>query len=187
VRQTCCRGEFRINQAEAEVMEKSSQLAYDIRTKYAERQAERAKLDLLRTLRSVNQETLRLTEARVKEGDVAPLEASLLKVEISRSVVADRSAENRLATAEHVATIEAIALASLFARTLNLSLHCLHVLPRGLDDHKPNPPVFQVITEAFKHLAAKAGTEVKAPICAVAYGSEISNAVVDYARKHDAR
>jgi cobalt-zinc-cadmium efflux system outer membrane protein len=32
----------------------------------------------------LNQETLRLTEARVKEGDVAALEASLLKVEIGR-------------------------------------------------------------------------------------------------------
>ena len=91
------------------------------------------------------------------------------------------------ATDFHVMTVEAIALASLFVRTLNLPLHCLHVLPRGLDGNHPNPPVLQVITEALKHLAAKAGTGVEAPVCAVAYGSEISNAIVDYARKHNAR
>lgn len=43
---------------------------------------------------------LRLTEARVKQGDVAPLEASLLKVEISRAEVTRRSAQSRLTSAE---------------------------------------------------------------------------------------
>jgi cobalt-zinc-cadmium efflux system outer membrane protein len=36
----------------------------------------------------------------VKEGDVAPLEASLLKVEISRVEVSRRSAQGRLTSAE---------------------------------------------------------------------------------------
>jgi nucleotide-binding universal stress UspA family protein len=89
------------------------------------------------------------------------------------------------ATDFHDATRKTIALAALFARTLRLSLHCLHVLPRVLDGH--NPPVLQVTTEALKHLAARVATEVKTLVCAVTYGSQISNAVVDYARKHDAR
>lgn len=91
------------------------------------------------------------------------------------------------ATDFHVATAEAIGLAALFARTLNLSLHCLHVLPRGLGGDKPVLPVLQVITEALKHLAAKAGSDVEVPVCAVVYGSEVSTAVVEYARMHDAR
>jgi cobalt-zinc-cadmium efflux system outer membrane protein len=55
---------------------------------------------LLSDLIGLNQDTLRLTQARVKEGDVAPLEASLLNVEISRAEVSRRSAQGRLTSAE---------------------------------------------------------------------------------------
>jgi cobalt-zinc-cadmium efflux system outer membrane protein len=43
---------------------------------------------------------LRLTTARVKDGDAAPLEASLLQVEISRAAVMRAGAEGRLHSAE---------------------------------------------------------------------------------------
>ncbi len=91
---------FAIGQAEAELQERSASLAYDIRAAVAELRAERQKLKLLDDLSPVNQDALRLTEARVKEGDVAPLEANLLKVEINRSLVLRRSAVGRLAVAE---------------------------------------------------------------------------------------
>jgi len=71
-----------------------------LRQPNAEVSAERHKLKLLSDLIGLNQDTLRLTEARVKEGDVAPLEASLLKVEISRAEVSRRSAQGRLTSAE---------------------------------------------------------------------------------------
>jgi cobalt-zinc-cadmium efflux system outer membrane protein len=92
--------EFSIGIAEADLQQRSTQLAYEITAAYAEVSAERHKLKLLTDLIGLNQDTLRLTEARVKEGDVAPLEASLLKVEISRAEVSRRSAQGRLTSAE---------------------------------------------------------------------------------------
>jgi len=92
--------EFSIGIAEADLQQRSTQLAYEITAAYAEVSAERHKLKLLNDLIGLNQDTLRLTEARVKEGDVAPLEASLLKVEISRAEVSRRSAQGRLTSAE---------------------------------------------------------------------------------------
>lgn len=91
---------FGVGQAEAELQQRSSELAYEIRAAVAERQAEEEKLKLLDELASVNQDALRLTEARVREGDVAPLEAGLLRVEISRAAVLKTSAQGRLAVAE---------------------------------------------------------------------------------------
>ncbi|HTF68787.1 MAG TPA: TolC family protein [Edaphobacter sp.] len=92
--------EFSIGIAETDLQQRSMQLAYEITTAYAEVSAERHKLKVLGDLIGLNQDTLRLTEARVKEGDVAPLEAGLLKVEISRAEVSRRSAQGRLTSAE---------------------------------------------------------------------------------------
>jgi cobalt-zinc-cadmium efflux system outer membrane protein len=92
--------EFSVGIAEADLQLRSAQLAYEIAAAYAEVSAERHKLKLMSDLIGLNQDTLRLTEARVKEGDVAPLEASLLKVEISRTEVSRRSAQGRLTSAE---------------------------------------------------------------------------------------
>jgi cobalt-zinc-cadmium efflux system outer membrane protein len=92
--------DFSIGIAEADLQQRSLQLAFEIRTAYAEVLAERHKLGILSDLIGLNQDTLRLTEARVKEGDVAQLEASLLKVEISHADVSRRSAQGRLTSAE---------------------------------------------------------------------------------------
>jgi cobalt-zinc-cadmium efflux system outer membrane protein len=92
--------DFSIGIAEADLQQRTLQLAFEIRTAYAELTAERHKLKILSDLIGLNQDTLRLTEARVKEGDVAQLEASLLKVEISRTDVSRRSAQGRLTSAE---------------------------------------------------------------------------------------
>jgi len=92
--------EFSIGIAEADLQQRSTQLAYEITAAYAEVSAEQHKLKLLSDLIGLNQDTLWLTEARVKEGDVALLEASLLKVEISRAEVSRRSVQGRLTSAE---------------------------------------------------------------------------------------
>ena len=91
---------FDIARAEAELQERSASLAFDIRVAVADVQAEQQKLKLLDDLAPINDDALRLMEARVKEGDVAPLEASLLKVEINRALVLRRGAQGRLAVAE---------------------------------------------------------------------------------------
>jgi outer membrane protein, heavy metal efflux system len=91
---------FSVGIAETDLQQRSTQLEFEITAAYAEVSAERHKLKVLSDLIGLNQDTLRLTEARVKEGDVAPLEASLLRVEISRAEVSRRSAQGRLASAE---------------------------------------------------------------------------------------
>lgn len=92
--------EFSVGLAEAELQERSVQLAFQIAAAFEEVQAERRKLKVLTNLIGMNGETLRLTEARVKEGDVAPIEAALLKVEISRAEVARMGTRSRLTSTE---------------------------------------------------------------------------------------
>ena len=92
--------DYSIRIAEADLQQRSAELAYQIRTGYAEVCAERHKVKLLTDLIGFNQDSLRLTEARVKEGDIGPLEANLLKVEIARAGVSLKSAQGRLTTAE---------------------------------------------------------------------------------------
>ena len=91
------------------------------------------------------------------------------------------------ATDFHDTTTEALQIAASFCSSMNLSLHCLHVLPRRVEDnsHKGFIPV--IITEALQHLVAMVENKVGPPVCAVTYGSEVSSAVVDYARANKAR
>jgi len=91
---------FSVDLAQAELQGRTTELAFEIKAAYAEVLAERRKVKLLSDLMAFNQDTLRLTEARVKEGDVAPLEVGLLKVEINRAEVSQISARSRLASAE---------------------------------------------------------------------------------------
>lgn len=81
---------------EADWQDRASQLALEIRASFADLLAQRQKVKVLDRLLDLNRESLRLTAARVEEGDVAPLEASLLQVEISRAEVMRVSAEGRL-------------------------------------------------------------------------------------------
>lgn len=92
--------DYSIGIAEADLQQRSAELAYQIRAGYAELSAERDKVKLLTDLIGFNQDSLRLTGARVKEGDIAPLEANLLKVEIARAEVSLKSAQGRLTSAE---------------------------------------------------------------------------------------
>lgn len=85
---------------EADWQDRASQLAFEIRGSFADLEAQRQKVKVLDQLLDLNRESLRLTAARVKEGDAAPLEASLLQVEISRAQVMRASAEGRLHSAE---------------------------------------------------------------------------------------
>jgi cobalt-zinc-cadmium efflux system outer membrane protein len=92
--------DYAVGIAESDFRQRSAELAYQIRVGYAELCSERHKVKLLTDLIGFNQDSLRLTEARVKEGDLAPLEANLLKVEIARAEVSLKSAQGRSASAE---------------------------------------------------------------------------------------
>lgn len=71
--------------AEAEVAERRRQLSFDIKTRYFEATAARKKVDTLERLIALTQESLKLTEARVREGDAATLDRDLLRVELART------------------------------------------------------------------------------------------------------
>lgn len=86
--------------AEAEYQDRILQLTYAVRVTYAERRAAERRLQTLDAILVSYRNTLQLTEVRVKEGDVAPLEARLLQVEISRVAVLRSSAQSRLFSAE---------------------------------------------------------------------------------------
>jgi nucleotide-binding universal stress UspA family protein len=88
-------------------------------------------------------------------------------------------------------TIPAIRYAASLSSATGAPLHCLHVLPRSIEvgSHSPanDSAVPRIVTEALQQLAAESGTAAATPVCAVAYGSEISSAVVHYATETNAR
>jgi nucleotide-binding universal stress UspA family protein len=84
-------------------------------------------------------------------------------------------------------TIQAIRYAACFANLKASPLHCLHVLPRTLEAGSQTEIVPSIMAEALQQLAAESGVVIDPPTCATTFGSEISYAVVDYAREHKAK
>ena len=84
-------------------------------------------------------------------------------------------------------TIHAIRYAACFANLSKAQLHCLHVLPRTLEAGSQSEIVPAIMSEALQQLAAESGVVIAPPTCATTFGSEISYAVVDYAREHKAK
>src|SRR5579864_8600840 len=85
--------------AEAELDGRSIQIAYEIEMGYLSVVYERERVTVLDRVSDSPRESLRLTEARVREGDAAPLEAQLLAVEQSRAAAQRADATGRLASA----------------------------------------------------------------------------------------
>lgn len=86
--------------AQVEIDGRSTQVAYDIEMGYLSMIYERERIAILDRVLDTLKESHRLTEARVKEGDAAPLEAQLLAVELSRADAQRSDAVGRLAAAE---------------------------------------------------------------------------------------
>jgi cobalt-zinc-cadmium efflux system outer membrane protein len=89
-----------IGLAQVEIDGRSTQVAYDIETGYLSMVYERERIAALDRVLDTLKESHRLTEARVREGDAAPLEAQLLAVELSRADAQRSDAVGRLAVAE---------------------------------------------------------------------------------------
>ena len=70
--------------AEAEFAARARQLVFDVKTRAAEARAAHAKSAALAEVVTAGREALRLTRARVAEGDAAALEGQLLAVEFAR-------------------------------------------------------------------------------------------------------
>jgi cobalt-zinc-cadmium efflux system outer membrane protein len=92
--------EFSVAIAEVELDARKAQIAYEVETAYLATVYERERILVLDRVLESLQESRRLTEARVKEGDAAPLEAQLLAVEVSRAAAQRMDAAGRLAIAE---------------------------------------------------------------------------------------
>jgi nucleotide-binding universal stress UspA family protein len=90
------------------------------------------------------------------------------------------------ATDFHSVTRQSIKEAVCYCKSLGLQLHCLHVLPRSLQSSTGDHTLPEILTSALKHLVATSEVPIETPVCSVTYGSEISNAVVDYSRQHGA-
>jgi nucleotide-binding universal stress UspA family protein len=91
------------------------------------------------------------------------------------------------ATDFHFITIHALRFAACFSQLTLSPLHCLHVMPRTLEACTQCRVVPDIMSEALQQLAAESGVVFEDPICATTYGSEVSYAVVEYAKQHKAK
>lgn len=73
-----------LSAAEAEIADRERRLAAEVRAVYAEALAAARELEITEGLNKLDAEAVRVVEARVSEGDAAPLEAHLLRVEVER-------------------------------------------------------------------------------------------------------
>ena len=84
-------------------------------------------------------------------------------------------------------TTQTIRYAAFFSKVMGARLHCLHVLPRTVEGGARSHIIPQIMAEALQQVASENGETFDPPVCATTYGSEISNAVVDYAKQHKAK
>lgn len=91
--------ELELQQIRAEVLALERRLAVEIRTAYTNALSAARQLDVLEKLIVANLEIVRITEARLKEGDVAPLDVNLVKVEADNLKIKAIQARNDLETA----------------------------------------------------------------------------------------
>jgi cobalt-zinc-cadmium efflux system outer membrane protein len=82
--------------AEAEVADRERRLTAEVRASYAEALAAVRELQITEELTNIDMQTSRIVEVRVNEGDSAPLEHNLLRVEIERLNARRALVEGRL-------------------------------------------------------------------------------------------
>ena len=85
--------------AEADLAEQTLRLATEIKLRYLDAVTEQARLAALHRLIGTYRESLKLLEARVRQGDAAPLESQLLLVEVSRAEAEKRTVAGRIQVA----------------------------------------------------------------------------------------
>lgn len=87
-----------LQQIRAEVLSLERQLTVEIRTAYTNALSAARQLDVLEKFVAANLEIVRVIEARLREGDVAPLDVNLVKVEADRLKIQAIQARNDLET-----------------------------------------------------------------------------------------
>jgi nucleotide-binding universal stress UspA family protein len=87
----------------------------------------------------------------------------------------------------HITTTCAIRYATFFCKVMRAPLHCLDLHPQILDGGCQKINIPQSMIDALQRIAAEYGTPIDPPICANAYGNEITNTVIEYARQKNAK
>jgi nucleotide-binding universal stress UspA family protein len=83
-------------------------------------------------------------------------------------------------------TAPAIIYAHLLANATGSPLHCIHVLPRMVNQNSRDGSIPRIVSEALQHIVRGIGATNVPLISAVTYGSEVSNSVIEYARERHA-
>ena len=91
--------ELEIQQARFDVTALERQIAVEIRTAYTRAVSAARQLDVIEKLLAADAELVRVTNARLKEGDVAPLDVNLVRVESDRLKIQQIEARSELETA----------------------------------------------------------------------------------------
>ena len=81
----------------------------------------------------------------------------------------------------------AIRYAAFFSKVMRAPLHCLDTHPQTLEAGCQNINIPQSMIDALQRIAAEYGAPVDPPICANAFGNEITNTVIEYARQKNSK
>jgi len=91
--------ELELQQARFEVAALERQVAVEVRNAYTRAISAARQLDVIEKLLAADAELVRVTDARLKEGDVAPLDANLVRVESDRLKIQQIEARSELDSA----------------------------------------------------------------------------------------
>ena len=152
-----------VSQTRAEVAALERAVAIEIRSAYTNALAAARQLDVLERLIAADEELVRLTEARLKEGDVAPLDVNLVRVESDRLKVQAIQTRSELETA-------LLQTRTLIGADINESLR--------LAPQPERPPRFDV---GLSELTATA-LQTRADLQAARLGEELGTARIGLAR-----
>ncbi len=84
---------------EAEIADRERRLAVEVRALYAQALAALRELDITENLNNLDVQTIRFVQARVNEGETAPIELNLLRVDVDRLRARRALVEGRLQSA----------------------------------------------------------------------------------------
>jgi outer membrane protein, heavy metal efflux system len=174
-----------IKVAEAERDERKRQLSFAVKRAYAEAIAEQMKLDTLDRIVKSNQQYYELTQARVKEGDAAPLEARLLHTELSRDNAQRMVATGKVASAilELKSTLDLPATESLslpaILSTADISPNLEHLKSLAVQN-RPDLRTLEVSVQQAAAETALAGVEARPNLTVSAQYSHIDSAFSQY-------
>lgn len=155
--------QLELSQTRAEVAALERAVAIEVRTVYTNALAAARQLDILEKLIAADEELVRLTEARLKEGDVAPLDVNLVKVESDRLKVQAIQTRSELETA-------LLQIRTLIGGDINASLR--------LAPQPERPPRFDV---GVSELTATA-LLMRSDLQAARLGEELGSAKIGLAR-----